>query len=383
MNNEDAGYSLLEVVLAISILALISLPLLRYFTDSIRYSSMETRRQQALFFAQEITEGLLAESRLVTYVADPAMAAENYAIPYLANRDYKRVEDEELKLISTGQGSAVFEKETDSYNVRVTIENVSTFPVNKVENFSDYGIDPFRDVVHTDTTEYTQAVLYFMEEQDRAWRNDNDDRKASNFSESDIEEKMERVMTVKVDKETSGQYSGQYRVTISYQYYCTIVNDGNCCYEVLVTDEYMEDLRNVYVFYDWCDGGDTVKLDIPPTLGADYAVNKLGLNIVCQKRDGYGLSDDEKFPPLGDSYKLYVGGYKSFCSIYTNLGIGEEGHTYGDVQIEGDVSPSGGHLIPSEPEKTKTALTFSIRTEVYSTGSWSDPLAVIETSKGE
>ena len=159
-NYLNAGFSLLEVVLSVSILALISLPLLRYFTNSIRYSAMETKRQQAMFLAQGITEGLLAENRLVTYETGAA-GAVSYAVPFLQGYTYSTSVSETL--MSSGTGKAVFRNTVDGYNVQVTIENKTPgLAVKDVTDLSKYGINPLTDAVHIDTTEYSQAVLYFM-----------------------------------------------------------------------------------------------------------------------------------------------------------------------------------------------------------------------------
>lgn len=38
--NNNGGFSLLEVILAMAILAIISIPLLSYFTQSMKYNAM-------------------------------------------------------------------------------------------------------------------------------------------------------------------------------------------------------------------------------------------------------------------------------------------------------------------------------------------------------
>ena len=52
--NNNGGFSLLEVILAMAILAIISIPLLSYFTQSMKYNA---DKQHATNLAQEVREG--------------------------------------------------------------------------------------------------------------------------------------------------------------------------------------------------------------------------------------------------------------------------------------------------------------------------------------
>ena len=45
--NNNGGFSLLEVILAMAILAIISIPLLSYFTQSMKYNAMMADKQHA------------------------------------------------------------------------------------------------------------------------------------------------------------------------------------------------------------------------------------------------------------------------------------------------------------------------------------------------
>ena len=51
--NND-GFSLLEVVLSMAILALLSIPLMSYFTQSMKYNAQMADKQQASNVAQEV-----------------------------------------------------------------------------------------------------------------------------------------------------------------------------------------------------------------------------------------------------------------------------------------------------------------------------------------
>lgn len=54
----NGGFSLLEVILAMAILAILSIPLLSYFTQSMKYNAMTADKQHATNLAQEVMEDL-------------------------------------------------------------------------------------------------------------------------------------------------------------------------------------------------------------------------------------------------------------------------------------------------------------------------------------
>lgn len=376
-NSPNAGFTLLEIVLAVSILALISIPLLRYFMNAIRYSASEANRQQALFYAQGITEGLLAENRLVTYEPDSGAAGVNYAVPFLEEKGYRLDTSDpsnDNPLMTSGTGEAVFWNTVDGYNVRVTITNKSSgdLPVKDVTDLSEYGINLLTDVVLVETTEYSQAVFYFMELH-RKWLAGQPEGTAR-WGETEIEAHMSRVIHVSVA--TTDDPPG-YRVRIRYGYECSDLNNfSNPVYweGPLLVDKNVSDLQNVFLFYDWCDGGDWVRF-------YDYAnlatgSKKIGLNIIYRPREG---GETQKDPGSGYSLKVSgegAGAGGGYLSVYTNVGTEH-------VTLEN--ASSFGNLNVSAPGADKSTLVFYIRTEVYPAGSWKeeDRLAKFETTKGE
>lgn len=60
----NGGFSLLEVILAMAILAILSIPLLSYFTQSMKYNAMMADKQHATNLAQEVMEDLKKQPQL-------------------------------------------------------------------------------------------------------------------------------------------------------------------------------------------------------------------------------------------------------------------------------------------------------------------------------
>ena len=65
----NGGFSLLEVILAMAILAILSIPLLSYFTQSMKYNAMMADKQHATNLAQEVMEDLKKQPQLVESVS--------------------------------------------------------------------------------------------------------------------------------------------------------------------------------------------------------------------------------------------------------------------------------------------------------------------------
>ena len=66
--NNNGGFSLLEVILAMAILAIISIPLLSYFTQSMKYNAMMADKQHATNLAQEVLENLKNQKELAVVI---------------------------------------------------------------------------------------------------------------------------------------------------------------------------------------------------------------------------------------------------------------------------------------------------------------------------
>ena len=82
--NNNGGFSLLEVILAMAILAIISIPLLSYFTQSMKYNAMMADKQHATNLAQEVLEDLKNQKEL----AQIKDVGTGFRVPYLEGKGY-------------------------------------------------------------------------------------------------------------------------------------------------------------------------------------------------------------------------------------------------------------------------------------------------------
>ena len=85
---DNKGFTLVEVMLSMAILALISIPLMKYFSDSLRYAAQTAEKQKATLIAQETVEFIKSQQKLVvpldfsaTAAPDPSVSPDPSASP--------------------------------------------------------------------------------------------------------------------------------------------------------------------------------------------------------------------------------------------------------------------------------------------------------------
>lgn len=155
----NAGFSLLEVILSMAILAILSIPLMSYFTQSMKYNAKMADKQHASILAQDVMENLKNQMNLAQNVD-----ASGFDVPYLEGMKYEKTGYTPAApgTISTG-GTVEYYGQADKigekYDVRV---NVST---NNAENVSLVpqvdGIDDSTDVIALENGQLQDALNYF------------------------------------------------------------------------------------------------------------------------------------------------------------------------------------------------------------------------------
>lgn len=369
-NNPNAGFTLIEVMLSIGILAIISAPLLRYFSESVRYSSMVAKQQQATFLAQEVTEGLLAQDTLVV----PKLGGDGnpdstqpYQIPFLEGKggdeayEYKK----DQPLLQDGKGTAVYTRETDGYNVEVKITS-DTKP-DDLKSITDYGVNPLVDLIYIDMMENTQAVFEIME----AHNNYYDTHPGgTEVTEEAIREKLSRDMNVTLTKGVGDIYHVKVQYVYTSKDSGAVDEDGfpfKAENTVMDKDvEVKDNLLNLYLVYKWCNGGDTIVL----TSDEETEGLNLGLYVIYQQRD-----KNDSGPKPGN-VSVNTTNFKENLSGFTNYGGGCA------ISSAGVLTPSASAIVENLEGMT---MVYTIETRVYQAGDEGsgEPLTEITAKKGE
>lgn len=369
LNKADGGFSLIEVIIAIVILALVTIPLLSYFTDSLQHSVRMARQQRATLAAQEVTESLKSVNRLI----EKPDGETAYSVPYLQ----ELLDDCTLEtggFLADGTGSATYSgvltKDTESFDVKVKISTATS--ANAVERPLIYGIDDAQDVMILERDQREEALTYFTSVNVNYCSEYPDQ---TMLSQDQILAGMTRTIRILVDclTDEGGTY---YAVKAYYDYQCVNLRgtgsaDTYTC--TSLANSKIWELKNIYLLFDCMTGGDRIELDLTgaasgrlfnPRREGEVLIpaTTLGLFLIAQNYDS-------------DTYGgLYLDGYdRGHMNAHTNVKVN---------QVTDDQGTLSASSLTTAGSPTRL---IEIVTEVYIKGheDTDDALAVVETTKGE
>ena len=260
----NAGFSLLEVILSMAILAILSIPLMSYFTQSMKYNAKMADKQHASNLAQEVMENLKAQPNLAQNVD-----ASGFDVPYLEAENYVKTAYTPAAPGSAatggtveyyGQADAIGEK----YDIRVSVstnnaENVS--PVPQVD-----GIDGSFDVIALENGQLQDALNYFSTK-NMGYATEH---KTQAMSTDAICAKLRRTISITVKEdyvhvECFYRCEGVDGVDASDQYQCSNY-----------AEEDIENVQHIYLMYEVHQNTDEIDVR------CDVGVGVPKLVIVCQ-----------------------------------------------------------------------------------------------------
>lgn len=370
--NKNAGFSLLEVILSMAILAIISIPLLKYFSDSAKYNARMETKQKATMLAQDITENLKSEEKPLIRIKDGGTV---YTVPYLLAKGYTVKED---LLIQTGSdegtGSISFAKETGNYDVEILVK--TDVPANSIVRPVIYGMDDTTDVLATEHGQTEEAIAYFTAI-NAAYATEHGTAK---LAKDEIKKRMTRTFHIEV-----GMDGSYYTVQVLAEYQCkglqgAASNDSYTASPLL--DVRNTDLKNIYLLYDKIskkDESGLVKRDAVE-LSWDASVPlscEPSLFFICQGQNASNLSDTG--PDSG--YRLQMTGMRLGQTIHTNISNADVTNPTGDI-IDG----AGASIVTKALTDQGTPVRLvEIQTKIYPKGHTAsdEPYATVETTKGE
>lgn len=251
--NNNGGFSLLEVILAMAILTIISIPLLSYFTQSMKYNAMMADKQHATNLAQEVLEDLKSQKELAVVTT-----GAGFRVPYLEGKGYTLLSEtpaaapapafqaENVYYAAAGTSGSTYDVEV--FVSTAAAENDTNIP--QIE-----GIDDTKDVVALEHNQLQEAMTYFSEK--------NMTYAAAHpgtlpLGDSELQAKMKRKFSVTAD-------STHVRVACSYT--CGETGDevlGIDPSEVYECNEFAEedirDVEHIYLMYHVAQDSDTMEV---------------------------------------------------------------------------------------------------------------------------
>lgn len=352
-NNEtgrscNGGFTLVEVIISMTILTLVSVPLLHYFSESMRYSFRMAQQQKATIAAQALLENLKAEKPLVENIVR-VDGTEEYASAYLESKGYAFKTTD--RFAADGTGKIVYAGTENGYDLEVTISAATA--VGATPRQAIYGINDSTDVIAMERQQKTEAIAYFWEV--------NRGGGGTYTAKEQVEDHLNREICVEIGKDGS-----DYTVEVYYQYTCDGLAGDRKSSDLL--DAKTADLENIYILYDWAASGDLVSVKVDSAAKAELMVNPPSLHLVYQKQAA----------DLPGVYKLRVdtGDFGTAMKVHTNVPSGQVYDKTGFTLYTG---------VEGLTEAGTPARLLTITADVYKEGhtDGEDPLAEIETTKGE
>lgn len=294
MNKNRDGFSLVEVIIAVALLAILCMPILAYFTHASVATSDGKDTHRANMAAQSAAEELKGcetfeqiEEKLAAATGGSVSGAK-WTIDSAYDGSTKKAA---LTKLVTEDGFPYQVKVTLDYNYGITDAHGNKVDVNGNEidaDYNDYSMPKLKEV-YADTN----VVISETDQVDTA---------VSNFlysnpskSESEIKNNMERTLCLNVSKKNSDIYKVR-----GYYHYRYTNNGKTYTYSADVEDTEIEisKLENIYFFYN------IMKDDAPEPVEVDFdfaitqaEAEKLHVYFVCQRevkapKTGYSLNFD-------------------------------------------------------------------------------------------
>ncbi len=291
INEKNDGFTLVEVMVTIVILAIISVPLLGYFSNSAAYNEQAKIQQAATVAAQNTLEGLKAADYDITDSAAVCTADPTYSIKTAPG--------------STGEYTLTKQITVDdiAYTVdtKITpVKTVSNSNTGSTTNYRKYVIgtmDDSKDVMATETSKETAyAEQYYYDLIVTAAQQAN--TSLIPMTESQVARCLDRNIILNFSKDSSK--SGNALVTVSYKY---SFNSAKCssimgfAYPDGITASTaspaakvvksssidVSKMENIYIFYEPNEAGDSLSvLSNDNYVQTNAATSQLKLFLVAQ-----------------------------------------------------------------------------------------------------
>lgn len=371
----NAGFTLIEVILSMAILAIVTIPLLTYFTDSMKYSAKMAVRQKATALAQELTEGLKAEDQLLVKLDDGA-GGFRYGVKCLEDKtvvEHGYAYSLKSSSMNPADGTGAVTYQTDGlnekYHVEITVSTNTT--ANAKTRPITYGINNICDVLAVENEQYKQAVSYFLSINSA---NFTQNTGVAVLTEQEVKDNMSRKMYMDIVYTPTD--ASPYYVQVYYIYSCEGLNSVhprtyNTEKEILA-DIYMSQLNSIYLLYDQLPGkNDKLEVKCNTTLPENPI-----LYLVCQN------------PAETTAYRLEVTKLAADQKIRSNISENGGNSKYGGVYNMNSSGLLDTAYATGISEDGSPVRLVDITATVYEKNSSGDytsetPIISISTTKGD
>lgn len=347
MQQKREGFSLVEVIIAVAMLAIIATPILAYFTNAAVSTSRGRDTQKANMVAQSVMEEVKSCDSF-DKVEQELVAAEGSTWTITSTADIPT---------ATNKGSSVLNKSVTldgvNYKAIVTLDYDYTAKSTDGPMYNDYSVPELKEV-YSDTN----VVLEETDQEDMALSNylySNKDK-----SKKDIRAQMSRTICIDVVKDSSNSTNPIYTIRGCYQY-----SYSGEVYETELKSTKIESskLKNVYLFYHLLRKNEAEGVKVNYTGLSQDEADKINLYFIYQKQ----TKADGSFDKPESTYNLAVSGSGEYAKThYFSNGIPLSG-------VSGKTE-----FITSERAKRIAKVTV----DVYDSTDTTNALVSLHTSKG-
>ena len=364
------GFSLVEVIIAVALLALLSIPILNYFTNAALSSSRGKDTHRASIVAQSVAEELNA---CESFDQIETMLEGEDGSDWSVEKEYDTT-TKETQLVKKVSEDGV------DYEAEVTLDY--DYGASEGAKYNGYAVPELKEVysdqnvVISETDQAETAVSEFLYQ-----FSGSASAVASGDAKSDtIRENMGREIHISVekDKAASDVYDvrGYYHYTYKGKSYETDVES---------TKIEADKLKNIYFFYNLQqdDKPETVNVYISNEISID-AAKKISIYMICQKKvkapqENYRLSIQTADPaPNQAGFACYFTNVTKVDGVEVNM-VPDPADSSKKVFVGDNASD----FIGTDKSGKRIA---KITVDVYPSGeahTESDRLVRVETSKGE
>lgn len=359
--NKNAGFSLLELLIAVTILAIITIPMLHMFVTSAKINGKSRITLRATVLAQDVVEGLKAyhideiKEQFDTKHLEMLNASVSFdECKYWEDTDKPNVYHFAIKNAR---------QEAGKYDVKFTLD-ANSYMLDDEGN-SKYTIYPNgKEIAKLASTSKNSSFVYKKDYDDVALE-DEDLRKCTRTLTLCLEDKDDkRLASVKC------QYKDGQGNVITGHVYSDPITVGE-----------FEDNNFYFLYYPLYGGKDIIEVDCKNTIISEE--HPLNVYIVKQK----DFSQKEKLELAENLYDpdVKIDGANDFFSVYTNLGVnladGEPSDQVEQIQLNSfgkrynlfDLSGIRNTRYGKAGTNDKvTEFIYDIVVEVYETGAYDD-----------
>lgn len=231
IRNENSGFTLIELVITIAVLAVISVPLLMYFTDSLRHSARMKEEQNAVVAAQNVLE----ELKVVDMSLDTPDYLTGAVTPPPGSTPFPvtSVTWQPMSTSAPGASPASYEvKGNYTLNNQHYLVKAKITPRSQLENDDGDtvvyhkakvpGMDSSKDMIVTEkSTVIDEAISYFCN-QHYQYADDpaNHTSRDSSVEFDGMEQNLQRKIYISAapEKDDAGNDTGNVELTTTYEY---------------------------------------------------------------------------------------------------------------------------------------------------------------------